>query len=194
MTDIDGVTIAIDADTSAFQREIEDADRLARGLGSSLTKAFDAAMVRGQDFGDVLRSLALRLSSLAVSSAFKPIEQGLGSLFQGLFSGATGFAKGGVLDGIARTVPFAAGGVVASPTYFPMSSSTLGLMGERGAEAILPLSRGADGRLGVRSDGGAAPRTIHIQVATPDAASFKRSEAYLSNMIARAVSRGERNA
>ncbi len=45
--------------------------------------------------------------------------------------------------------PFAAGGVIGTPTYFPLSSGGLGLAGEAGPEAIVPLSRGADGRLGI---------------------------------------------
>ena len=45
---------------------------------------------------------------------------------------------------------FANGGVINRPTFFTQSG-TLGVAGERGPEAILPLSRGADGQLGVKS-------------------------------------------
>jgi phage-related minor tail protein len=86
--------------------------------------------------------------------------------------------------------PFAAGGVVAAPTYFPMRDG-LGLMGEAGPEAILPLKRGSDGRLGVATGSQAsAPVTIHI--ATPDLESFRRSEAQVAAGLARAVARGRR--
>ncbi len=61
---------------------------------------------------------------------------------------AAGFADGGVFAR-GNVIPFARGGVVSRPTLFP-----IGLMGEAGAEAIMPLSRGADGRLGVTSAGG----------------------------------------
>lgn len=47
---------------------------------------------------------------------------------------------------------FARGGVVNSPTIFPFANG-IGLMGEAGPEAILPLRRGRDGRLGVESAG-----------------------------------------
>jgi len=50
-------------------------------------------------------------------------------------------------------VPFAKGGVVDSPTLFPFSKGT-GLMGEAGPEAIMPLKRGKDGKLGVEGGGG----------------------------------------
>jgi phage-related minor tail protein len=88
--------------------------------------------------------------------------------------------------------PFAKGGVIATPSYFPLGTS-LGLAGERGAEAILPLARGADGRLGVRSESDARPLNVTVNISTPDAASFRRSESYVSAAIARAVARGERS-
>jgi phage-related minor tail protein len=87
--------------------------------------------------------------------------------------------------------PFAAGGVVAAPTFFPMGRN-VGLMGEAGAEAILPLARGADGRLGVASAQGGAPVNVVFNVTTPDAASFRKSEAQVTGMIARAARRGAR--
>jgi phage-related minor tail protein len=66
-------------------------------------------------------------------------------------------------------------------------------MGERGSEAIMPLSRGADGRLGVRAEGGGARAApIIVQVTTPDADSFRRSESQISAAIARAAARGRR--
>jgi len=192
MTELDGITVSIDADTGAFRREVAECDRLAKGLGRSLVSAFEGAALRGRDLGDVLRSLAMRLSSLALNAAFKPISQGLSGLFANLFSGISPFAAQNGVGG-AGALPFARGGVVATPSFFPLGPDRLGLMGERGAEAILPLARGADGRLGVRADAQAKPRGVTVNVSTPDAASFRRSEAYLSGVIARAVARGERS-
>ena len=48
---------------------------------------------------------------------------------------------------------YAYGGVVTKPTIFPMANG-MGLMGEAGAEAILPLRRGSNGKLGVQASGG----------------------------------------
>jgi phage-related minor tail protein len=67
------------------------------------------------------------------------------------------------------------------------------LAGEAGPEAIIPLARGADGRLGVSVAGKAAPANVTVQIATPDVGSFRRSEAYLTGQIARAVARGQRS-
>jgi phage-related minor tail protein len=187
MTTLDGIEVEIGANTDAFRREMNEATRMAHGFGATLTRAFEGAVVRGRDFSDVLRTLALRLSSMAIGAAFKPIEQGLARLFQNLLGGSAGGASPAPI-----ATPFARGGVIATPTYFPLSSS-LGLAGERGAEAILPLARGADGKLGVRSGGEGRPLTVTVNVSTPDAASFRRSEAYLSGVIARMVARGERS-
>jgi lambda family phage tail tape measure protein len=57
-------------------------------------------------------------------------------------------ANGGAwLNGVQA---FANGGVVSSPTLFPMAGGSTGLMGEAGAEGILPLSRASNGKLGVQ--------------------------------------------
>lgn len=190
MTQIDGITVAIDADTSAFRREVAAADKLARGFGASIGGALSGAIVYGRDFNDVLASLGMRLSSLAIGAALKPFEQGLNGLFQGL-SGVPASAASLAATG-ASVLPFASGGVISAPSYFPLGSN-IGLAGERGAEAIMPLSRGADGRLGVAAPPQAAPSSVTVNISTPDAASFRRSEAYLSGVIARAVSRGDRS-
>jgi len=64
------------------------------------------------------------------------------------------FANGGVFQGGSQVKAFASGGVVGGPTYFPMSGGKTGLMGEAGPEAIMPLKRGKDGKLGVAAEGG----------------------------------------
>jgi phage-related minor tail protein len=65
-------------------------------------------------------------------------------------------------------------------------------MGEAGPEAIMPLSRGADGRLGVRTQGGSAV-TINMNITTPDAQSFQRSNGQVASQMARALGRSQRN-
>lgn len=188
----EAVTVEIAADTSAFRREIAEAERLARGFGRVVGDALTGAAVKGRAADDVFRSLVSRLSTLAINAAFRPLEQGIAGLLQGAVSGALPFASGGALQG-GRVIPFAQGGVVAAPTYFPLANGQTGLMGERGAEAILPLSRGPDGRLGVAAGGGGRAVSVTVNVSTPDATSFRRSEAYLSGLVARAVARGERS-
>ena len=162
---------------------------LADNFGRAMTTAFRRSVVDGKRLEDVLRSLALGLSSRALNAALAPIGKGIGSLISDLLGGAFGkFAKGGVIGG--GVTPFASGGVVRAPGLFPMRGG-VGLVGEAGPEAILPLARGADGRLGVRGGGGASVN-VTFNVTTPDAASFRRAESELTAMLARAVARGQR--
>ena len=186
-------------DLDTRQRQLETLDRLAQRFGTSLSRAFGGGAVEGKRLDTALSSLSRTLTNAAMRAAMRPLQtslrKGFESLFKSMFdiggSGATGFAKGGVLAR-GRVTPFAAGGVVAAPTYFPLRGG-LGLMGERGAEAILPLARGPDGRLGVKAGGDAArPIAVTVNVVTPDADSFRRSEAQVSAALARAVARGRR--
>ena len=188
----DAVTVAIVADTTQFQQQIADASRLGRQFGNQLTTAFEGIAVKGKGVSDVLRSLALNLSQLVLRSALSPLTSSIGGALSGLLSGGTAFANGGIIRQ-QLPVPFASGGVVASPVTFPLAGGRTGLAGERGAEAIMPLARGADGRLGVAAQGAGAGVAVTFNVTTPDAESFRRSEAQVAAMVARAVALGQRN-
>jgi phage-related minor tail protein len=175
-------------------------------FGRSITGAFAKGVADGRKFEDVLKNIGKAMVENLLKAALKPVELSLSSslneALKPIFStlqpfpviqqSQPEFAHGAAFSG-GRVRPFAAGGVIAAPTFFPMAGGSLGLMGERGSEAIMPLSRGADGKLGVRAEGGgqrAAP--IIVQVTTPDADSFRRSESQISAAIARAAARGRR--
>lgn len=163
----------------------------AGAFANAMTKAFTQAVTGGKQFDDVLKSLALRLSSLTLAAAFKPVAKsittGLGDLFNNILG------NGSVSQNAMGAIkPFAAGGVIGTPTYFPLSTGGLGLAGEAGPEAIMPLARGPDGQLGVATMGAVAAPNVSVQIITPDPGSFQRSEAYLTGQIARAVARGQR--
>jgi phage-related minor tail protein len=165
----------------------------ASGFARAMTQAFSASVTGGKQFDDVLKSLALRISDLAVRLAFKPLEKSLTSGISSLLSGLTGVGGSAAakVEGASGAIkPFAAGGVIGTPTYFPLVGGGVGLAGEAGPEAIMPLRRGADGRLGVAGSGG---NTINVQIATPDLDNFRRSESYITGQIARAVARGQRS-
>jgi phage-related minor tail protein len=184
------LTIAIDADTSALQEQLAECARLGTRFGNALSQSLVDATLRGKNLTEVMRTLALRLSEIALKAAFKPLTDALGGGLAGLVSGVA-FAKGGVVRG-ALPVPFAQGGVISSPIAFPLDGNRLGVAGERGAEAILPLARGPDGSLGVRADSGGSLQ-VTFNITTPDAESFQRSETQIAAMLARAVGHGQRN-
>ena len=168
-------TLALE--TEKLRNEMAGLNRLAENFGQTITRAFANAIIQGRKLSDVLKGLALSLAGQALSSALKP----LGALFGQVFASA----KGNVIT------PFASGGIVNSPTLFPLRGGA-GLMGEAGAEAIMPLARGQDGKLGVRAGGGSAVN-VTVNISTPDAASFRQSQSQVASVIARAVSRGQRN-
>jgi phage-related minor tail protein len=162
----------------------------ANGFAGAMSRAFTSSIAGGKQFDDVLKGLALRLSSMALMAAFRPLSQGLMAGINSLFAGMTGGAAPKAAMGAIK--PFAAGGVIGTPTYFPLVTGGAGLAGEAGPEAILPLARGHDGRLGVAMQGGAAAN-VTVNISTPDVEGFRRSETYIAGQIARAVARGQRS-
>lgn len=180
-------TAAAAADLASSLGDLTDLSKL---FGQSLSTALKGAVVQGKALDTVLRGLAERLASRALDAALSPLTSAIGGGIAGLLGGLLGFAHGGVLAG-GRVRPFAAGGIVAAPTWFPMADGRTGLMGEAGAEAILPLARGTDGRLGVAA-GGSSVTHVVVNITTPDPGAFRRSEAQVTGMVARAVGRGRR--
>lgn len=188
----DGLEVAIGLDASAFKSELKELGKLGDSFGHSLAKSLAGAVTGGAKLSDVMRSLLSSLSDQALSAALDLLGEKLGGLFSGLFAGVIPSAKGNVIsDGVLK--PFADGGIVAKPTLFPMRGGNIGLMGEAGPEAIVPLARGHDGKLGVTMPGGARPVTLNFNIHTRDAESFSRSQSQLAAMIGRAVDRGMRN-
>ncbi|HVV94708.1 MAG TPA: phage tail tape measure protein [Hyphomicrobiales bacterium] len=190
----DEPTSAAVAGTTQIAADLDQMERMSRSFGSALATALDDGVVKGRALDDVLSGLALRLSDLALRAALKPVTDALGGAVVGLadklIGAATSPAGSGSVAG--STTPFAAGGVVAAPTYFPMAGSSLGLAGEAGAEAIIPLARDGSGQLGVRAASAASPVNVTVNIATPDVAGFRRSEAEVTAALARAVARGRR--
>jgi len=195
MTDDDGVDSVRLSDLRTMDSLTQSLNRSSQSFGKSIVNAFSRGVVEGKRFEDVLRSVGRSMTDSLLKTALKPLQSGLSNLLGTGLKSLTGlFSAGfGSTGGSIPVAPFAEGGIVASPSYFPTGRG-LGLMGERGAEAIMPLSRGPDGRLGVRAAGSATarPLSVVVQVSTPDAASFRRSEAQVSAAIARAVARGSR--
>lgn len=185
--------INVAADTSALRTELQRTALVGRQFSRSMISAFEGIAVQGRSLGDVVRGLGLSLSRMVLSAAFKPLDQAMGRLLGNIFSGGMGlgFAKGGVLHR-GTPIPFAKGGVIASPVAFPLTGGRTGLAGERGPEAIMPLARTADGRLGIAATS-PGNQSITINIATPDVESFARSETQIAALIARALGRAERN-
>ncbi|MBP1805506.1 phage tail tape measure protein [Rubellimicrobium aerolatum] len=171
-----------------------DAGAVERGLSTGLRRAIDGLVVDGDRLSTALQGVGRSLVDSVYKAAVKPLNASLSAtLGQGLGGAVASllpFAKGGTFAQ-GRVMPFAKGGVVSQATPFAMRGAT-GLMGEAGPEAIMPLTRGPDGRLGVQSQGGAAPN-VTIHVTTPDAQGFRRSQGQIAAEMSRLLGRGARN-
>ena len=124
----------------------------ARSFSSVLRRGLKDALVEGKSLEGVLKRAALSISSRTLNSALAPITglfgNGANQLLPGLGSGISGLLSGVVKSAATKAIPFAEGGVIGAPTTFPLAGGRVGLMGEAGREAVLPLARGTDGRLG----------------------------------------------
>lgn len=167
---------------------------LSSGISGGLRKAFDGLVFDGMKLNDALKSVANTIVDTVYSIAIRPVTGALGGLLAqgvaGIMGAGMPFANGGAFSR-GKVMPFAKGGIVGSPTTFPMRGGR-GLMGEAGPEAIMPLARGPDGRLGVQAGGGRAVSVV-MNITTPDVQGFQRSQSQVAAQVSRALSRGQRN-
>ncbi|KIC22644.1 phage tail tape measure protein [Leisingera sp. ANG-Vp] len=177
-----------------FSETGRDARILDRSLSKGLRRAIDGLIFDGDNLSESLDTLARSMVRSTYNAAMRPVTNHI----SGLMSDGFGALIGSILpfaDGAAfsqgKVMPFAKGGIVTGPVAFPMRGAT-GLMGEAGPEAILPLTRGADGSLGVRSQGGGGVSVV-MNVSTPDVKGFERSRSQIAAQLSRALSRGGRN-
>ena len=149
----------------SFVREAETAlkDKLVACL--MLLVGHSRAIAYGEDLGDTLKSLAKDIAYATIKAFLLKVSLagGIGSIFGG-------FANGGVFNASGVTA-FASGGIVNKPTIFPFANG-IGLMGERGPEAIMPLKRTSSGDLGVQAEGGGGMTNITMNINAVDSKSF----------------------
>lgn len=119
---------------------------------NAIDKLIEGTMSLKDAVSSLIKEMVIAIAKKALlgNGASGSASDSLGSIIMGAF----GFADGAAFSG-GRVTAFASGGVVNSPTLFPMRGGT-GLMGEAGPEAIMPLTRGRNGKLGVQAVGGAA--------------------------------------
>lgn len=122
----------------------------AKQMADAFTNIVSGAKSASDAFRDMARSIIEQAFRMAV----------VNPIINGIFGSASGFnplptffpnANGNAFQN-GRVTAFANGGVVNQPTVFPMASGA-GLMGEAGPEAVMPLKRGKNGKLGVQSEG-----------------------------------------
>lgn len=178
----------------SLQATVRDLGSLERGFSDGLRRALDGVVLDGAKLSDALTGLANSMLDTVYAAATRPVTDHFGGVLadglNNVISGLMPFAQGASFSQ-GQVMPFAKGGIVSSPVTFPMQGGT-GLMGEAGPEAIMPLRRGADGKLGVAMQGGRNV-TVNMNVTTPDAVGFQRSQSQIAAQLARALNRSSRN-
>lgn len=138
-------THALEQQQKALEKAKQQQEQLKEAIVGSMENAFMSIVDGTKTVEDAFRTMAADIIKelYRVLVVKKTVEA---------ITAVLPFAKGGVISN-GNVVPYANGGVVGSPTYFPMSGGRTGLMGEAGPEAIMPLKRGKNGKLGVESSG-----------------------------------------
>ena len=155
---------AADKATAEADRKFsQSASGFASGFESATSDLLHGMTSVGGAFEAFAQSIAEQvLQQAAIQPAGQAVGAGLASWLGSLGSSAPA-AYGKVFD--RGVTPFAAGGVVTRPTHFAYGGG-IGLMGEEGPEAVVPLKRGRDGRLGIA--GGSGPTVINVNVSGVD--------------------------
>jgi hypothetical protein len=140
----------LSAFTKQFQSNVQNV--LGDNIASVLRGDFDSIE---DAWKDMLLSMVAQATAADLASRIFG-KDGRGGWLADLSKFAGGFfADGGAFSQGQQITAFADGGVLNRPTFFGMSGNRMGVAGEAGPEAVLPLKRGSDGRLGVASVGGA---------------------------------------
>jgi lambda family phage tail tape measure protein len=180
----------------SFQDGIKSMGDLAGNLGSSFASAFQGMADQLTEFVttgkanfrefavSVLRDISRMIIQYAIFNAVRGILNAFNpaAAATNLVTAANGrvFAQNGIQA-------FARGGIVNKPTVFPFANG-VGLMGEAGPEAIMPLRRGRDGNLGVMSSGGGTTNVVVNVDASGSKVEGDQSQAKaLGNAISAAV-------
>lgn len=142
--------------------QLKEVKGFAEEFGLTFSSAMEDAIVKGGSFRDVLDGVEQDLARIVIrKSVTEPLGNAISSFNWGsLFANANGnvFANAPGLSAYSSTV-------VNQPTLFPFARG-MGLMGEAGPEAIMPLQRLANGKLGVGVAGGGAP-SVKVEIITP---------------------------
>ena len=158
---------------SALDLETNIGERLITGI-DSMGDAFADLVVDGKaSFAELTVSILKDIQKMIIKALFFKAIMGvknfLGFKDGGVVSGGneiqnvTAVAAKGQVLAQNKIVPYAYGGIVSRPTIFPMANGA-GLMGEAGPEAIMPLRRNKQGKLGVETSGATSNNVVNVSV------------------------------
>lgn len=171
---------ASDLSSMAASATSEILNNATNSISSNMTDVITGAVSFKEGMSNVFTSMGetiiktliqVATQALITKAILSMVGGGYGGLFSGIFGGASGAASSGTaiqsaganfsfnaLGGVYDSPSLSAysGGVYSTPQYFAFAKGA-GVFGEAGPEAIMPLTRGADGSLGVRAIGRESP-------------------------------------
>lgn len=152
----------------ALKDRQKEQESIIKGMTDSFSTSYNSIVDGTMTVKEAFRSMAADVITQLHNILITQKLVGSFDAASGVGSGLAGFLGGFFADGAAfsggNVVPFATGGVVSSATAFPMSGGRTGVMGEAGPEAIMPLTRGPDGSLGVKAQGGSGGSVTNITI------------------------------
>lgn len=171
---------AADLSSMAASATSEILNNTTNSISNNLTSVLTGATSFKEGMSNIFSSLGetviktliqMATQALITKAIMASFGGGAGGLFGSLFGGASGAASGGMaiqsvganfsfnaLGGVYDSPSLSAysNGVYSTPQYFAFAKGA-GVFGEAGPEAIMPLTRGADGSLGVKAVGRESP-------------------------------------
>lgn len=134
---------------------MEDLENASNRVLGGIVADLESAGVQWGEFGEGIDKAVERMSELeerlnGISDKEIDIKVNVNYEENNKPEAVSGSALGNIFNGLEK---FASGGIVSKPTMFRYGASRLGIMGEAGPEAILPLGRNARGELGVKGGG-----------------------------------------
>lgn len=142
--------------------KLKERERLEKQIFDSIGNELLELVKGAQSIEEAFKNMIFNiLESIYKAQVVDPLTENLGTIFKGILKQADGGAWSGGVQ------MFAKGGVVNAPTMFGHSGG-LGVMGEAGPEAIMPLKRGRDGKLGVSAQGNSGGTTSVVVSLSPE--------------------------
>lgn len=188
----------IKTETRDYAEGLNFAKDVTRGFVGDLRSSLAEGKSLWESFGDALGNVLDKIIDKLLDVGVNLLFSGLGqtsvaqSIFGSIGSILTGSVNTGGASVPAPSPTMAANGgtftngIFSSPTLFEFASGgSFGVMGEAGPEAVMPLSRGPDGSLGVSLNDGGVPSgakpTVNVEVIVNGNASVEQRSSTMSD-------------
>ena len=177
--------IMLEKQEDAYQKSIDALQAMGENIERTIGDSISSIKYDFESLSDAAKSAALSISRYFFENQIMPNVVGGFDAQNKTGSGLTGL----FMNAIGGIMPFAKGGVVNSPTYFS-NNGRAAVAGEAGPEAILPLARGRDGKMGVQGGGNT---TYNFNISTPNPEAFRKSMPQIANEMSQRMAAGRRN-